>query len=127
MRVLADPAALPEFQYTVDPNTLELKAALDAIRHCPDLEKLVQHATARHGYQNDDGYFGVTYPGDLEPGEDLADGYVLAQAGYGDSDAPERPLLESMYLELLGRYLEVRERPDLAAKVAALIVAFERA
>jgi len=75
----------------------------------PSDEKLVDYAIARHGFGGDDGYYGVTYPSDLDEyyteveGQYIPDGYV--EINYWDGEQKEVQIPESEYLAALKRYL----------------------
>ena len=118
MKVIYQPGVALEFEYTVVPFSEAAKAAVDAMRHWSKLEDLVSFANDRHGYCNGDGYFGITYPDDLDEwdranGEFIEEGSVSAFAGYGDPNSEEYIIAEAEYIELLKQYLGIRGRPDL--------------
>jgi hypothetical protein len=122
MKVIYDSSAAQEFQFTVEPVSLVHKAAVDAMRHWHNIEDLPRFANDRHGYGDSDGYFGITYPSDLDEfdisqGESIAEGHVVASASYGDPHAKAFSLPESEYIQLLGQYLELSGKPELAKQV----------
>ncbi len=59
----------------------------------PSFEELVEYANKRHGYVGDDGYYGVTYPSDLDEyqkeieGEFIPEGFV--EVMYWDAQRTE--------------------------------------
>lgn len=59
MKVYYKPRNPIEFQFTAEPATAALKAALDVIRHRTNLEQLLELAKNRHGYNDSDGYFAL--------------------------------------------------------------------
>lgn len=112
--VLHQPHALEEYKFAIVPDDEAGKAALDALRHVTSLERLVDYAARRHGYQTD-GYFGISYPDEIDDIDTpLAANMVRAYAGYGNPQSPEYDLPESTYLEILRQYLQLVGREDLA-------------
>lgn len=110
-----------EFQFTVDPDSEPHKAALDAIRHLTDLNRLIEFAKKRHGYSTD-GYFSVSYPSDLDEydrtqGSSIPEGHIEVEAGYGEPNTKCYKLPEADYLDILRQYLRIRGRGDLAEKI----------
>jgi len=75
----------------------------------PTPEQLVQFANERHGYMGDDGYYGVTYPSDLDEyqieveGEFIAEGFV--EISYWGGAHKETTITEQKYLEVLKAHL----------------------
>lgn len=108
------------------PHNAARAAALDAMRSWSEPLALVRFARARHGYENQNGYWGIRYPGDLDEFA-LADkqpipaGYVEALTGYGSSDEPAHVVLESEYLELLRQFLRLLGQPRSALEIAELL------
>ena len=127
MKIIYSPGAEIEFQFSCEPHTAAHKAAIDAIRNWPNLSDLVAFAESRHGYENTDGYFGITYPGDLDDyersnGNSIPDGYVEANAWYGASDGETHKLLESDYLELLRQFLSLKNHKELVERIDKLLM-----
>lgn len=101
-------------------------AAREAIRHWPEPAQLLQFALARHGYLDTNGFFGITYPSDLDDcdrarGEQIPEGMIEVVAGYGDARAAGHLLPESRYIELLAEFLAERGADE---QLAALERAF---
>ena len=122
VNVLYNPAS--STGYTVTPDQPALVAALDAIHHWRKKEELVGFALARHGYCDTDGFFGITYSGDLDDydrqvlGESIPEGFVQAIAWYGGHHGPSYLLEEETYLDLLCQYFIAYGRNDLARPVS---------
>ncbi|MEW4454482.1 hypothetical protein AB1L30_17535 [Bremerella sp. JC817] len=126
MKLIYSPHAELEFQYTVEPYTAARKAAIDVIRNWSTITDLVAFAESRHGYENRDGFFGITYASDLDDfdranGISIPNDYVEANAGYGASAGETHQLPESEYLELLRQFLVLNNRPELATRVETLL------
>ncbi|MFN3149071.1 hypothetical protein [Bremerella sp.] len=126
MKLTYNPDADSEFQYKCAPHTPARKAAVDAIRNGPSVNDLVTLAEARHGYTNTDGYFGITYPSDLDDhdranGESIPNGFVHAIAWYGANNGETHELPERDYLELLRQFLLLNQREELANRVRKLL------
>jgi hypothetical protein len=126
MKLTYSPNAEAEFRYTCEPNTAGRKAAIDAMRHWSNVEDLVAFAEARHGYEDTDGFFGITYPTDLDEfelanGHAIAEGNVEANAWYGAHDGPTHQLPEKEYLELLKQFLTLNGRASLAGRIDKLL------
>jgi len=87
----------------------------------PSNEQLVEYSNKRHGYGGDDGYYGVTYPSDLDEyqreveGEYIPDGYV--EINYWDGEHREIQVLETEYLSELRNYLLSEGDKALADKI----------
>ncbi len=86
----------------------ESKAAiLEAIRHWLRLTDLAEFAAQRHGYGDDNGGFGVTYPGDLDEydrevdGIHIPEGFVQVYGFWGPPDGYQIMVTELEYLETL--------------------------
>ena len=125
MKLVHDPSETEDFKFSVEPFSAAGKAAVDAIRNWQVLTDLVTFARERHGYGNSDGYFGITYPGDLDDcdrvnGESISEGNVEAYAWYGATDGDTHILSELEYLTLLRQYFSVCRQEDLAASIARL-------
>jgi hypothetical protein len=75
--------------------------------HWRKREQLAELARRRVGYLDTDGYFGITYPEELEPDDDLhiPPGHIAVLAGYGDPHSRERLVREEVYLRVLADYL----------------------
>ncbi|GAA5496447.1 hypothetical protein SAMN02745181_0250 [Rubritalea squalenifaciens DSM 18772] len=119
MKVIFDPQASLEFQYSVEPLNIAHKAALDAIRHYHSLDELFKFAHQGHGYGDSDGYFGITYSNDLDDydranDQCIPEGFVQVYAGYGDSYSEDYLITEAEYLNLLEQFFRLNERIDLA-------------
>jgi hypothetical protein len=98
-------------------------AALDAICNWRSPEELVAFAQERHGYCDTDGFFGITYPGDLDDydrhvlGVNIPEGFVEAIAWYGERHGPSHLLEEATYLEILRQYLLLRGKAEAARQL----------
>ena len=75
----------------------------------PTPEQLVQFANERHGYMGDDGYYGATYPSDLDEyqieveRDFIPEGFV--EISYWDGAHKETTIKEQKYLEALKAHL----------------------
>lgn len=75
----------------------------------PSPNKLVEYAKKRHGYMGDDGYYGVTYPGDLDEyqkeveGECIPEGFV--EVSFWDGSFNAIQVSEKRYLAELKAHL----------------------
>ena len=84
----------------------------------PSPNELVEYAKKRHGYMGDDGYYGVTYPGDLDEyqrdveGEYIQEGFV--EVSFWDGSFNSIKLSEEKYLAALKAYLINCGHPELA-------------
>ena len=84
----------------------------------PTPERLVEYATSRHGFCGDGGYYGVTYPSDLDEyqiqveGEFIPDGSV--ELHYWDGSHRDLLVLEREYLDALRDHLRAIGRSELA-------------
>lgn len=126
MKMTYSPDSEIEFQFTCEPNTPARKAAIDAMRHWRSSEELVAFAEARHGYTDTDGFFGISYPSDLDEsdranGDSIPDGIVEAIAWYGAHEGPRNQLPEEEYLELLMQFLLLNRHADLAIRIRKLL------
>ena len=83
----------------------------------PSPEELVKFAKTRHGYCGDDGYYGVTYPSDLDEyqkqveGAFIPDGYI--EVMYWDGDFKDIQVMEGEYLKALREHLLSLDRQSL--------------
>ena len=83
----------------------------------PSPEDLVKYAQEKRGYGGDDGYYGVTYPSDLDEyqkqveGEFIPEGYV--EVSYWDGDFQSIQIKEAEYLSALRAHLVSIKRDDL--------------
>lgn len=117
--------------YDVYPNTREMRAIIDAIRHWSRLEELAQFATERHGFGDSDGGFGVNYPDDLDeydrsqPGGDLPYGSVDVYGFWGPPDGYEFRVPETTYLSVLAKVLMANNLANATARVDALLAALK--
>jgi hypothetical protein len=91
----------------------------------PSDEQLVEYACAGHGYGGDDGYYGVTYPSDLDEYQKLVDGEFIrqdhVQIAYWDGDIQTLEITEVAYLEAVKARLNSNGKNALASIVQALI------
>lgn len=120
--ILSDDA--PRYSgYSISPNQPALAAALDAICHWRNPEELAAFALARHGYCDTDGFFGVTYPDDLDEydrlisRENIPEGFVEIIAWYGEHHGPSHLLEEKVYLEILRQYLSLCGEAEAAQRL----------
>ncbi|RCU50090.1 hypothetical protein DU002_10330 [Corallincola holothuriorum] len=80
------------------------------------------YALKRHGFGGDDGFYGVTYPNDLDEyqieieGEFIPDGFV--EINYWDGEHKEIQIPERKYLESLKDYLSKNGYELLVDKLA---------
>ena len=111
--------------YTIDPDTAELRAVLDAMRSWSRISELTGFAELRHGYGNSDGGFGTSYEGDLDDsereGSTLVDGMVMVYGFFGPPDGYEYLVSEAVYLECLAAYLRANDRVADAVRVEAIV------
>jgi hypothetical protein len=90
---------------------------VEFVIRCWRIEELAGFAVARCGYGNDG--FGVTYPGDLDPGDEpMAPGTVEIYGGYGDAFSFVIP--EATYRAILADTLRRAGRSADADTVTAL-------
>lgn len=88
----------------------------------PTGEDLVLYAIRRHGFGGDDGFYGVTYPDDLDEyqvevkGEFIPEGFV--EINYWDGEHKEIQVPELRYLESLKDHLRRTGLELLAEKLA---------
>lgn len=87
----------------------------------PKPDELVQYANARHGYGGDDGYYGITYPSDLDEYQRVVEGeYIPAgavQVHYWDGTFRDLLLYEQEYLQALRVHLLSIGRAKLATEL----------
>jgi hypothetical protein len=126
MKLVYFPDADLEFQFACEPNTPARKAAIDAMRSWSNIAQLVTFAEARQGYENTDGFFGITFPSDLDEsdranGVSIPEGFVEAKAWYGAHDGEVHQLPETEYLELLRQFLVLNKELELASRVDKLL------
>jgi hypothetical protein len=75
----------------------------------PSPNKLVEYAKKRHGYMGDDGYYGVTYPCDLDEyqreveGKFIPEGFV--EVSFWDGSFNASQISEEKYLAALKAHL----------------------
>ncbi|MGU5761570.1 hypothetical protein [Aeromonas hydrophila] len=75
----------------------------------PSPNELLDYANKRHGYMGDDGYYGVTYPGDLDEyqrevkGEYIPEGFV--EVSFWDGSFNAIQISEEKYLTALKVHL----------------------
>lgn len=87
----------------------------------PSPNELVEYAKKRHGYMGDDGYYGVTYPGDLDEyqkeveGEYIPEGFV--EVSFWDGSFNDIQLSEEKYLAALEAHLINCGHPELAQEL----------
>lgn len=83
----------------------------------PSQDDLVAFAVKRHGFAGDDGYYGITYPCDLDD-HDRANGRTISKGmielSYWDGEIKETLIAERNYLALLAAHLEKLNLPELA-------------
>jgi len=101
------------------------KAACDAIRHWHGLPDLAEFAEQGHGFGDDNGGFGVTYPGDLdefdrESGEYIPEGFVEVYGFRGPPDGYEVLVPETVYLGQLASALSASGHTREAERVRSL-------
>lgn len=84
-------------------------------------QEIMNCANNRYSYMGDNGYYGVTYPEDLDEyqreveGKFIPNGYV--EIAYWDGDFQEIKVLEKEYLDELRVYLEQSGQFKLALKL----------
>jgi len=90
----------------------------------PSQEDLVAFAVKRHGFGGDDGYYGITYPCDLDD-HDRASGHTIPngmiEVSYRDGEVKDALIAEKEYLILLAVHLEKLNLHQLARKIHNLI------
>ena len=93
----------------------------------PSDAELVEYAVKRHGYGGDDGYYGVTYPTDLNEYEIVVERRCIkdgnVEIAYWDGDFQAIQITEAAYLEALEANLRSNENAALANKVRSVITA----
>jgi hypothetical protein len=97
------------------------------------LPELARFAQLRHGYENSDGGFGVTYPDDLDEFQRQVEGVQIPYGSllvYGFANAPpygyELLLREHYYLTVLADILSEAGHANEAATVRSLAGGSER-
>ena len=90
-----------------------------AIGRWSRLSDLASFAAKRHGFGDSNGGFGVTYPGDVDPG-DIPEGYVEVYGLWGPPEGYELLVLESQYLEVLTQMLAAAGHATEAKQVRLL-------
>lgn len=104
--------------YSVSPEKIEFKLALNAITHWSSLEDLVRFALSGHGYGNTDSMCGITYESDLDDYDKEVEkvlipvGHVKAYSEHFDVE--EKNLTEIEYLMILKSFLEVNSELEYA-------------
>jgi len=104
------------------------KAILETIRHWSRPKELVDFAKKRHGFGDDDGGFGVTYPGDLDEydreveNRDIKEGFVEVYGFLGSPDEYEFVVEESEYLNVLIGFLKDQMLYNEAKRVEDLLL-----
>ncbi|EIT7141923.1 hypothetical protein L2761_004667 [Vibrio parahaemolyticus] len=92
-------------------------------QYFPSDEQLVEFALKRHGYCMDDGYYGVTYPDDLDEYDREVEGQCIPEGmvriNYWDGSEKELIVSERDYLTALKGYLILNGNKDLARCLAA--------
>jgi len=100
-------------------NTEEIVAKIFS-RSWPSADELASFALERHGFGEDGGYHGVSYPGDLDD-LDRANGNTIARGmvelSYWDGEIKEVLIPEQLYLQLLATHLEQQDFNQLARKI----------
>jgi hypothetical protein len=95
------------------------------IHSWPSDAQLVEYATQRHGYRGDDGYYGVTYPTDLDEYEIVVERRCIkdgnVEIAYWDGDFQAVQVSEAAYLEALDANLRSKGNAALADTVRSLI------
>jgi len=75
----------------------------------PDKEGLVKYALDRHGFGGDDGYYGVTYPVDIDEYQREVEGVFIpedyVEINYWDGQHQEVQIKEHDYLSALKSHL----------------------
>jgi len=93
----------------------------------PSDAELVEYAVKRHGYRGDDGYYGVTYPTDLDEYEIVVERRRIEEGNveiaYWDGDFQAVQVSEAAYLEALEANLQSKGHPTLAVTVRSLVTA----
>ena len=91
----------------------------------PPLDKLVEFAVKRHGFGGDDGYYGITYPSDLDD-HDRVNGYTIPEGiveiSYWDGEIKEVLIEKKEYLTLLLAHLDKLDVPELAREIRSFVV-----
>jgi hypothetical protein len=102
------------------------EASRIAIRHWRRLSQLAEFAEQGHGYSDNDGGFGVVYPGDLddydhEQGEFIPDGFVEIYGFWGPPQGYEVLVPEVIYLCQLASVLSAAGHSAEAERVWSLV------
>lgn len=75
----------------------------------PKAERLVEYANKKHGYGGDDGYYGVTYPTDLDEYDREVDNIIIPEGyveiNYWDGAHRDIQVTEKEYIVELRKYL----------------------
>ncbi len=88
-------------------------------------DELINYAENGHGYMGDEGYFGITYPTDLDEYEivhdkrNIPDGMVEIEYWDGEDKEVLIPLLK--YLEALKLVLQEKSESSLVSRVDIII------
>jgi hypothetical protein len=102
-------------------------AARDAIRHWKWQPQLAEFAAQRHGFADDDGGFGVIYPGDLDEydrgvgGVHIPEGFVQVYGFWGPPDGYEVLVPEAVYLGQLAGVLSAAGHAAEAERIRSLV------
>jgi hypothetical protein len=80
----------------------------------PKPVELVEYANSRHGFGGDDGYYGVTYPSDLDEYQVQVEGEFISEGSveihYWDGDFKDLQVTEQEYLGALrGHLVSIRQ------------------
>jgi len=96
----------------------------------PSKEQLAEFALKGHGYCMDNGYFGVTYPNDLDEYEREIEGQFIPQGmiriNYWDGSDKEVMVVEKDYLIALKNHLLRNGDEDLARYVTTTLCNLEK-
>ncbi len=88
-------------------------------------DDLVNYAESGHGYMADEGFFGVTYPDDLDEYEKVHDGRNIpngmVEIDYWDGEDIEVLISLSDYLHCLIKYLEKIGETSLVERVNKIV------
>jgi hypothetical protein len=93
----------------------------------PSDAELVEYAVKRHGYGGDDGYYGVTYPTDLNEYEIVVERRCIkdgnVEIAYWDGDFQAVQVSEAANLEALEANLQSKGHAALAGTLRSLLTA----
>lgn len=102
--------------YTITPDRPELRAILMAVSvwHVDEMADMVEQ---RMGYGNTDGGVGMIYPESDRASAPIPPNHVEVYTYGGPPDGEAYHVAETLYLDVLSLYLNLRERTQAAERV----------